>query len=66
MGPMTGVIFVVCAAAFFGGVYVILRALGKTPLQVGSNVCPGCDRRNRASAKFCAHCGRELSYERKA
>jgi len=58
---MTLVILAVCAAALFGGVYVILRALGAGFGRVGFDVCPSCNRRNRASAKFCAHCGRELS-----
>jgi len=60
-GPMTFLVLVTVAVMLVAGVWLLLRALGRSSR--GARRCPDCQSQLRGDARYCAGCGRRVDAE---
>ncbi|MCH7703604.1 MAG: hypothetical protein IIB61_00710 [Planctomycetes bacterium] len=61
VGPMTMLLLACLGAVFVGGVLIILRGVGGGSPGGAEQICTRCRNANQGQARFCAHCGKQLS-----
>jgi len=59
--PMTAIVILVILGCVVGGVLMFLYSLVRKVGEGAVKVCRRCQKRNPAHARFCGHCGQNLS-----